>query len=255
MIRSLADKVGSFLAVLFFVFGVIIIGIPVLILLVIGIMGIRRCDYDRKTPYYSVAWGQTLAFHNEGDDPLATVKIIETDEYGRKLFTIRKSNSWYDGFVTGCFICQYIEGEKGYCYPDICYELTYDGKISDERMNALKERNDWNRELDREKCKAEEPMPKYNTYHVEDMLYANTDLEEGGISARCLDVDQNGMELHAVHWFSKDGSRSREMYLIVVNSVSRFIAIEKVEDPLNIASDILKIKEETGWIEKYDTTR
>ena len=221
-------------------------------------MRAEKCDHDRKAPYYDIAYGQTLAFHNEGDEPSARLTIIETDEYGRKLFKVSKNNSWYDGTVTGFFICQFSKGDTGYYYPDICYELTYDESISDERMNAFKERNDWNRELDFKKCKADESRLRHKTVNVEELLYAHSDLEKSSVQSACMDVDPDGKELYAVQWIGPDDQpvfscrqqkKERRMFLIVVDVSSRFIAMEEVEDPLDVASYILKIKEESGWIE------
>lgn len=208
----------------------------------------------KKDPaLYDLACGQVAAMHREGDEPAASIKVIETDDHGRILFKATKSGStFYNGHLVAAYIvCQYNDEDTAYCYPDICYELTDGGELSKERLDALKERNDWNKEIDRDKCKAETDI----TYEdpadewLDEMFYAHADVEKAFVKNLFFGRDSDGKKLYVTTWIKNRGSENNEygLYLIVVDRLFQFIAIEKVDEPLEIASYILKIKEETGW--------
>ena len=84
------------------------------------------------------------------------LKVIEEDSYGRKLFSYQG-----DGFVPtySILICQKSDDKYAYYYPDFNFiSIEYDSNLipqnifSDEEVNELKNLNDWNNEINEEKC-------------------------------------------------------------------------------------------------------
>lgn len=204
---------------------------------------------------HHLARGQIVAMHQDYDEPRESIDIIETDSYGRILFRAKKQTIFYaNKLVSAYVICQYEKNEIGYCYPDICYELTYaDEEITDERINALKERNDWQMELDYEKCKAEPLIQCGDSLNnkMKDSFYSFTGNKEAYLRGFCFDTDVNGLELHAIVYSDNSGftlNGKYELYLMVVCQ-SETVLIEKVEDPMTISSTIIKVKEKTAWKE------
>ncbi len=205
----------------------------------------------KKDPALSdLASSQILAMVREGDEPPARISVIETDDYGRVLFTASNTGVFYnDRFVTAYIICQYKDGGRGYCYPDVCYELTNGEKLSNERIEALKERNDWNREIDRGKCSVGPLyLPQENDW-MDDLFYSNVNVEKAYTKTAFLGRDSNEKKLYAVVWIKNRGSKDNEygLYLVVTDRLFQLSAIKKLEDPFDIASCIANIKKETNW--------
>jgi len=94
-----------------------------------------------------------------GEVPMpANIKIIEEDDYGRKLFI------YYEGNEYSLLISQKSDEEYVYFYPDYNFIITLNSvsdiglQITDETIFApeeiekLKEYNDWDKKIDMEKC-------------------------------------------------------------------------------------------------------
>ena len=89
-------------------------------------------------------------------DPI--IEIIETDNYGRTLFYYSERGP----FGCAIVIMQKSDDEYVYYYQDDCYMPYYNVDcayyfdfreiFSDEDINTLKERNDWNKEINVELC-------------------------------------------------------------------------------------------------------
>ena len=136
------------------------------VLAVIMLFSVGGCS---KKPYagdradlYTVALNSLLWVSGvswEGDketDP--TIEILEEDSYGRVLFTYREKN--FGSVMSFCsmLIMQKTEDGSVYFYPDVnavCLRVTLNGESTsfpEETIASLKEQNDWNKEVDVEKC-------------------------------------------------------------------------------------------------------
>lgn len=79
------------------------------------------------------------------------LKIIETDSYGRTLFKHDQFEQFYptDFALCGYVICQHYDGENAYYLRDVSFEIdkSFDN-ITEDRIEALKERCNWEQPLD-----------------------------------------------------------------------------------------------------------
>lgn len=256
MKRPLMDKISSVLGVSLFGSGVLIIGLPLLVILLIVLLILSSrfdsCREKRDAALYSVAYGQTAALDREWSGSEPRITVMERDDHGRVLFAASASSPYYDEKVTAYFICQFEDGSTGYCYPDICYLLSNE-KLSKEDVTAFKERNDWNRELDREKCKAETAAPVYKTLKIDEIFFAYTGIEKSWTKNKCIDIDAEGKELFVLARYGRTdlGEREKLMYLIAVDAEGNVLALENVENKLDFSSYVQKIKTDIGWTEKY----
>jgi len=90
-------------------------------------------------------------YHSHGD---ALIEIIEEDSFGRKLF------SYSDGTGFNSYnllVCQKSDETYVFFYPNynfisMKWEGISIGAFSNEEIEALKNKNDWNKNLDQSKC-------------------------------------------------------------------------------------------------------
>ncbi len=110
-------------------------------------------DYD----LFSVALNSLLGVSGySGKGATPKIIIIEEDSYGRKLFSYQS-----DGFVAAysVLICQKSDDNYAYYYPDYNFisaeyksNVNVESLFTTEEINELKQLNDWNKEIDEEKC-------------------------------------------------------------------------------------------------------
>lgn len=88
------------------------------------------------------------------------IEVVERDKYGRTLF--RYYEKYYAGggiSFSSLIVCQHADDEYAYYYEDVNFIIVEEdktnsamGKFDDEKVNQLKAANDWNREIQLEKC-------------------------------------------------------------------------------------------------------
>jgi len=118
------------------------------------------------TAIYSIPDAEGYMHHGEGAYN-SDIYIWEQDNYGRTIFSYCED---YGNQIFGLVISQAYDEENVYFYPDINYALTsidseylYEGVNEDhlknrteefylESKDKLKEKNDWNKPLDKSKC-------------------------------------------------------------------------------------------------------
>ena len=151
-----------------------------LLLILIFLFGLSSCIFNRENPYpyrgedkelytaaiYSIPDAEGYMHHGEGAyNP--DIYIWEQDDYGRKLFSYCED---YGNQIFSLVISQASDETNVYFYPDINYALTfidsdysYEGATDDhlknktkefymESKDELKEKNDWNKPIDKSKC-------------------------------------------------------------------------------------------------------
>lgn len=106
--------------------------------------------YGKHPELYSV-FGSAVPGAATPDSVVRKVKIVETDSYGRVLFSYCESMLYYPRTVRGYAICQQYDGERSYYLRDICFEIDSSFEnITEERIEKLKQRNNWDQPLDLE---------------------------------------------------------------------------------------------------------
>lgn len=214
---------------------------------------------------YRTAAREVPAMHNYASEPVAKITVLETDDYGRILFHASKNGGalYNNKGVSAYIICQYKQDGVGYCYPDICYELEYwekgDTELEEARLADLKERNDWNKEIDREKCKGAEEAKaaSENSDLVKELFFTETGKERLSIVTFCQDVDAEGRELYAISYVIESSGLSfeSEPYLMMIGKDQKLLLLEKIDDLLKISDSIIQAKERVGWKEAAGMSR
>ena len=149
-----------------------------LLLILISLFGLSSCIYENPYPYrgeykelyttaiYSIP--DAVGYMNHGEGAYnSDIYIWEQDNYGRKLFSYCED---YGNQIFALVISQASDETNVYFYPDINYALTfidsdysYEGATDDhlknkteefymESKDELKEKNDWNKPIDKSKC-------------------------------------------------------------------------------------------------------
>ena len=149
-----------------------------LLLILISLFGLSSCIFENPYPYrgeykelyttaiYSIPDAVGYMYHGEGAYN-SDIYIWEQDNYGRKLFSYCED---YGNQIFALVISQASDETNVYFYPDINYALTfiasdysYEGATDDhlknktkefymESKDELKEKNDWNKPIDKSKC-------------------------------------------------------------------------------------------------------
>ena len=103
------------------------------------------------------------------------VKLLETDSFGRKLFLYEEAYFDLGGIsFSSLLICQKSDKEKVYFYENINFiskeREAYYGTIdfSENEILALKQQNDWEKELNLEKCVIKEQRNSKKAIEVND---------------------------------------------------------------------------------------
>lgn len=221
------------------------------------------------------------------------VQIVETDDYGRVLFFYNECYGKGDWFGMAFVIMQKVEGQYVYYYQDACYTPFFD--TSDyfyypnrntetylravelaTDLDALKERNDWNQDLNLDKCtkakisneKPKKSIPLEKDYLNEvlyqyakeigytgsdkdgmcgpsDPLYCNSDTEGNDLYAfycTACDKDSEGNNVWTYFRFVVIVSRDKEQ-----NPIIREGAIAEITDITEYYNVVTELKEKNGW--------
>lgn len=109
--------------------------------------------YGKHPELYSV-FGSAVPGSATFNSFVGKIKTVETDSSGRVLFSYYESMCYYsqneyNSTVYGYAICQHYDGERSYYLRDICFEIDNSFEnITEERIERLKQRNNWDQPLD-----------------------------------------------------------------------------------------------------------
>lgn len=183
------------------------------------------------------------------------VQIIEKDIKGRILYTFYGTNPATFYGLAHTFVCQYIDYQDNYVYY---YPIDnfFIHEISETSENIevidLKEKNDWNKNLDLSKCvkkKINRYKEKINTKFVEDIVEDfYYDDRDHYYKIWLCDTDKNGKELYSI----KLAYSEEEYYIfaLIINSENlneyEIIQIKNI----NYLDQVEDFKEKNNW--EYD---
>lgn len=241
-------------------------------LIIFFILGLCSCE----PPDYSQSDGHDMftvaAYSVVGTDEMGVkIELMQTDDYGRKLFKAGFSGCWfYDlnvasfSYVWGVFVLQKSEDEKVFYYEDICFEVGLsEDDFTDEQLEKLKQDNDWGRELDESKMSSR-PLCKYgNKWHKYgfgelhyDVVQAafiasNANIEGNHYTFLLMDEDSEGNQLYNLAVYDSDSEVARgiESYFMILDSTGVFNgdgALMRVEN-YNYGKQLHNFKIENGW--------
>ena len=83
------------------------------------------------------------------DKSRARVELMETDDFGRRLFVYNQYSLMLQKHISIWLICQSTDDEYAYYYSDVCYRiLPVDGNFEGDLLETFKTCNDWNENID-----------------------------------------------------------------------------------------------------------
>lgn len=250
-----------------------------LILSATGCMYLKyRGDYPDLC---TVAWCNvpTISGHGSNGEALydADVEILETDQYGRILFSYSEQRG-----PTLALVMQYRDKDTVYYYPDDCYVFISRDVSGDEwqektvdptcdAVTSLKALNDWDLPIDESKCENSEILKrktkkdklKLSDHQLETVIedyYASSDIyvNPRNVSfvsySSYLASDSYGREMHVLHttleeYHDKHTTYYSYVFLAVFdpdeNCFSESVVL--IENPMSPAQFVKASKEASGW--------
>ncbi len=262
-----------------------------ILLLTFVIFSLTACAPRYSGPHwdlYSVAVNNIFGAKGFGDDSVALpspdIDVIEVDDYGRVLFFYIEfplhPAATKQRFRAAIVIMQHYDmRDYVYYYQDDCYlpylgeetpyPVGYRNLFSEEDINALKELNDWNKELNLDKCtkapcsnerpqgalkikdkefeKAIKPIVKKLGYNGDDSIfsfseYCNTDKYGRELYYVCGAVEvhdgddsskSNYQDVEFAMIFNPDKTCPEENVYILTDKASTFNALKQLKQTAN----------------------
>lgn len=202
-------------------------------------------------------------------DPIIT--ILEEDEYGRILFYYFEDSQIS---THSLLICQSSDDEYAYYYPDQNYISAPTEEFSNDDIADLKEKNDWNKEINKAKCVKVKLMQKKIQPRISKDMKKKFDIlcqkvaTENGCKGeeptvfRYADYctsDNYGRKLYYVWGVHRDvkgegiSPNSQTMYFDLVmvfnpdDTYDETICVMKLEDKYNYQEDLKAFKDLNNW--------
>ena len=177
-------------------------------------------------------------------------EVVETDSYGRILYQFEAENRLTENREMVYVVCQKNVSKYVYFYEDICYQFAQDDNND---LTELKERNDWECELNKEKMSRRESMITFDSFIMEDCDLDVNDVDKAGqrkfgvsyekfdiISFLDADPEGKGMYLFSV----EDGGNMKKYVAIVTTNYE----ISYIEAPTEIDPEVFaEFKKENDW--------
>lgn len=98
----------------------------------------------------------------------SSYEILETDQYGRIMFSYSAPNFISEQKETAIVICQKITKDLVYFYEDICFEFVQNEKSD---FQTLKNRNDWNQPLDSSKMTYRNNKVSFDNFIITESIF------------------------------------------------------------------------------------
>ena len=195
------------------------------------------------------------------------IKILERDEFGRILYRYSDMSQFYPKITYTYIICQKLVKDYAYCYPDICFEIVNKGeKLSNDRLDELKARNDWNKPLDESKelfdTGSLSECDVYKKYIGIDELQevflsqvkeADVDYSTGTI----MRIDEDGKILAVMLLRKKSNSsfswtnKEQHVYFMILDKDHKLIegGLAEVDDIYDYRQQLSDLKQSMDWHE------
>lgn len=200
-------------------------------------------------------------------DESARVIVLETDSYGRTLFTYDESTGLLDkGITLSLLISQKSDEDYVYYYEDKNYLLmelaekqegsmeTVMGKITEEELAQFKAQNDWEQELRPEEMvkteiiwKKEQGLPNRALKKAFALLPENYNYRFSLVTPLCK--DDSGKWLYSIRG-AYEAWDFGDTYILIFQpdgTIDPGQGIEKLEDPLHYQEQLAGFKERNGW--------
>lgn len=257
----------------------------ILLIAIIAIL-IHACayhGYDGDHPdLYTVAVNNVFGIYGEYSNGEVTknpdIEVIEVDDFGRVLFFYNELYYTHVNYGMAFAISQKTEDGYVYYYQDDCYIPYFDKEqdldvilknIDPSIIETLKERNDWNMEINESKCTKSEfvkkkPEGKVDTFSIEhdkkieEYAKANGVDESGSFYTNRFEFcnsDTEGKELFYVSGScavtDENGKTTSESFIwaVIFGTDGNILegGIVEIIDPRDSHELIKELKAQNGW--------
>lgn len=180
--------------------------------------------------------------------------VIDTDSFGRILFSYT-GRSVITGQKESVFvICQGYDADYVYFYEDECYLFNKADVLDDESIVRLKSQNDWNREINQDKLTrrtAEATMDlvikldSLESKKLRSVCCSKLSIVESEIKELCvLDVNSNGQSLYYLEVISNNVVQK---YFVAADAAYE-ISCMPIENNSFSPEELATFKDRFGWI-------
>lgn len=199
-----------------------------------------------------------------------SIKVLEEDSYGRKIFTYyeRALNNQYaflvsqkseNGLVYYYPDYNFVIGEKDWSEPQDAtteqegytyyyWGYNYRAKVSEAQLLELKEKNDWNKEINLEKCIKqtvaqikEDPLEKKEKESLYEELFGAKD-NHCDLYIDYLTKDDDGKMLFCAR---KVDGEPTDYRMLIVDGDTHYC--QKINNPTAYQEELAEFKREHNW--------
>lgn len=251
------------------------------------ILSITGCMYLKYRGDYpdlcTVAWCNVPTIDGHGSNGEATydaeVEVLDTDQYGRTLFSYHEQRG-----PTLALVMQYRDNNTVYYYPDDCYifisSYSYDDEYdaqeiqvdpSSEEISILKSLNDWNLPINENKCEKSEILKRKATkdklkikdhqfetviekYYADSNIYVNPRNVSFVRYSNYLMSDSYGREMHVIYTdfeehYDKHITYYSYIFLAVFDPDENCFqkSVTLIDDPMSPSQYVKAAKKASGW--------
>ncbi len=207
----------------------------------------------------SILWCQGHSWGADFTMP-SKIELIETDKYGRTLFTYYESKSLiYEKECLALLISQKTENDYVYFYEDVNHFTVEDNGFSlrkyifsEEQINRLKERNDWNKEINLDKCvkaavRNSKPDVMIDEQTVRSYIDIPDDIDGSETIYQCEVLRERNDEqifYGEISILGADGKGTTYFFGYISENDIKLVI---VDDPSNCENEFIEFKKTIGW--------
>jgi len=228
------------------------LSVVLLLLLLTGCRNTFR-HYEKYSQYFSIAINSLLGVSGHETDE---VKVLEQDAKGRTMFAFISRVYMIDD-KTGLYsimICQKTDSVYAYYYPDYHFVVANTKEeISEDEITALKNRNDWNDDIDESKITKvrivrSKQQNNSGGSRKEKIFKDIVDFDNEILIFGGLGTDKDNRWLYYV-WVDDKDHKYKRSYMLILNEDYSYESgyLQQIDDVWNYQDQLKAFKELNHW--------
>lgn len=180
------------------------------------------------------------------------VRLLEADSEGRSLFEYTVLNRFTGEMETALAVCQRYTDTSVYYYEDVNFHL---GDYSEDDVDDLKARNDWNQPYDDAKSTTRKIKVSFDLVN---MSYGELDSKKVS-SAVSTELNSSDGEIEDLFFFDMNGSEQSIYCLVTADDASSYfwlayvddsysVSLMRLDEDASLADQLRAFKESVGWV-------
>jgi len=226
--------------------------VVLIMLLITGCRDTHR-HYGKYPQYFSVAVYSLLGISGNEDDD---IEILEQDSKGRIMFAFTSKWANIDEKIGlySVMICQKTDSKYSYFYPDYHFVTAHTKEeISEDEITALKNRNDWNKDIDESKMTKVRISRRKKLNSVagsreKKVLENVVDFDNETVVFGGLGTDKDNRWLYYV-WVDDKDHKYKRSYMLILNEDYTYEStyLQQIDDVWNYQDQLKEFKELNHW--------